>query len=305
MAERFRYQPEWEGPLSGRSFEKQTEDAINGLWEAIESGGGGGGGSGPSPSNDPPQAPGTASAGASTLYSRGDHVHPEQVDVGGNASTATKLKTPRAITLAGDVQGEAYFDGSRNIVIETTADVGTTVSPSDALPQAPGTASAGVSEEYSRGDHVHPEQVFPVDSALDGTSANPVRNSAIVTALAGKVGLTGDETVSGAKTFTQGPYGASAAVAEATIDLSTGVVFTKTVSANTTFTFTGVPAGAAATFSLILTNGGAYRITWPDSVRWSGGQPQLLTAGGVDVLTFITADGGVTWYGAGSLEDAL
>lgn len=28
----FQYTPEWQGPLSGRSFEKQTEDAINGLY---------------------------------------------------------------------------------------------------------------------------------------------------------------------------------------------------------------------------------------------------------------------------------
>ena len=27
----FQYQPQWQGPLPGRSFEKQTEDAINGL----------------------------------------------------------------------------------------------------------------------------------------------------------------------------------------------------------------------------------------------------------------------------------
>ena len=31
----FQYQPQWQGPLPGRSFEKQTEDAINGLWGAL------------------------------------------------------------------------------------------------------------------------------------------------------------------------------------------------------------------------------------------------------------------------------
>lgn len=29
----FQYAPQWQGPLPGRSFEKQTEDAINGVWE--------------------------------------------------------------------------------------------------------------------------------------------------------------------------------------------------------------------------------------------------------------------------------
>lgn len=75
MAETFRYKPEWEGPLSGRSFEKQTEDAINALWAAIESIGGG-----VSPSDALPQASGTASAGVSAEYSRGDHVHPKDPD---------------------------------------------------------------------------------------------------------------------------------------------------------------------------------------------------------------------------------
>ena len=28
----FQYAPHWQGALPGRSFEKQTEDAINGVW---------------------------------------------------------------------------------------------------------------------------------------------------------------------------------------------------------------------------------------------------------------------------------
>lgn len=28
----FQYAPQWQGPLSGRSFEKQTEDAINAVY---------------------------------------------------------------------------------------------------------------------------------------------------------------------------------------------------------------------------------------------------------------------------------
>ena len=32
----FKYQPQWQGPLSGRSFERQTEDAINGLQTSLE-----------------------------------------------------------------------------------------------------------------------------------------------------------------------------------------------------------------------------------------------------------------------------
>ena len=55
-----------------------------------------------------PQANGTASAGSSNTVSRGDHVHPLQTTVSGNAGTATKLQTARKI-------GNASFDGSADI----------------------------------------------------------------------------------------------------------------------------------------------------------------------------------------------
>ena len=32
----FKYQPQWQGPLSGRSFEKQTEDAINAILQRLD-----------------------------------------------------------------------------------------------------------------------------------------------------------------------------------------------------------------------------------------------------------------------------
>lgn len=116
--------------------------------------------------------------------------------------------------------------------------------------------------------------------------------------------LTGDESVSGAKTFAQGPYGTTAAVTANEINLANGTVFTKTISANTTFTITGVPTGSACSFSLILTNGGAYAVTWPASVKWTGGNVPTLTESGVDLLTFLTPNGGMTWYGVLSVGGA-
>lgn len=41
-------------------------------------------------------------------------------DISGNAYTATKLKTPRTITLSGDATGSANFDGSANINIDVS-----------------------------------------------------------------------------------------------------------------------------------------------------------------------------------------
>lgn len=113
---------------------------------------------------------------------------------------------------------------------------------------------------------------------------------------------TGAEAVSGAKTFAQGPYGTSSAVSAAALDLADGCVFTKTIAANTAFTITGAPSGKAATFNLVLTNGGSYTVTWPGSVKWTDGTAPDLTASGIDVLTFLTPDGGTTWYGTVALS---
>ena len=65
-----------------------------------------------------------------------------------------------------------------------------------------------------------------------------------------------------------------------------------------------VPQGKSTMFNLVLTNGGSKTITWPASVKWSAGAPPALTESGVDVLTFLTADGGTTWYGTLAVKGA-
>lgn len=119
---KFKYDPQWQGPLSGRSFERQTEDAINWLYGAMQEG------AATAPSDAIPKAPGTPSPGFSALYSRGDHVHPPQQNISGNAASADQLATARIIELTGDANGEAYFDGSANVRIETSIQNATTSS---------------------------------------------------------------------------------------------------------------------------------------------------------------------------------
>ena len=185
MADQFQYVPEWQGPLSGRSFEKQTQDVINVL-----------------------------------------------------------------------LQGQASLEAT-------------------ATPSQNGLMSAADK------------------SKLDGFPSV----SDLSTDLAGKVSLTGDESIAGAKTFAEGPYGTASAMDGEEIDLATGSVFTKTVTADADFTITGAPAGTAASFAFVLTDGGSYTVTWPASVLWAGGTAPVLTASGTDVLAFLTPDGGTTWYG--------
>jgi hypothetical protein len=88
------------------------------------------------------------------------------------------------------------------------------------------------------------------------------------------------------------------AIASNSIDLTAGNYFTKTISADITFSISGTPAtGTAAAFVLILTNAGAYTITWWSGVKWEGGVAPTLTSSGKDILGFFTIDGGTTWEG--------
>jgi hypothetical protein len=79
-----------------------------------------------------------------------------------------------------------------------------------------------------------------------------------------------------------------------------GSIKTVTLSANCTFTLTGATTGQATTLELVLTQDGtgARTVTWPTSVRWSGGTPALSTAAGaVDRIVLTSYTGGTTWLG--------
>lgn len=62
--------------------------------------------------DDNPKVAGTVTAGSSSRLSRGDHVHPAQTTITGNAGTATKLANARTLTIGNT---EKTFDGSANV----------------------------------------------------------------------------------------------------------------------------------------------------------------------------------------------
>jgi hypothetical protein len=83
-----------------------------------------------------------------------------------------------------------------------------------------------------------------------------------------------------------------------TFDCAVANYFTATVDQASTFTFSNPPAtGDAGGFRLVLTNGGAFAITFPAAVDWDGGTAPTLTAAGVDIIDFTTSDAGTIWYG--------
>lgn len=83
-----------------------------------------------------------------------------------------------------------------------------------------------------------------------------------------------------------------------TLDLSTGHTFSFTPSGATTVSFSNPPASGVATgFTVEVNNSaGGYAITWPSSVKWHLGTAPTATAS-KEVYTFITTDGGTTYYG--------
>lgn len=93
-------------------------------------------------------------------------------------------------------------------------------------------------------------------------------------------------------------------VAESAVDCSAGNFFTKTATGALTWTVTNVPASRAYSFLLELTNGGTGTQTWFSGIKWPGGTAPTLVASGVDVLGFITDDGGTTWRGVQLMKDS-
>lgn len=89
------------------------------------------------------------------------------------------------------------------------------------------------------------------------------------------------------------------------INLQSGNYISATVAGTTTFTFSNPLASPnACGFVLELTNGGSATVNWPLTVKWPTGSAPTLTSSGIDVLVFITDDGGTNWRGVASMLDS-
>lgn len=91
------------------------------------------------------------------------------------------------------------------------------------------------------------------------------------------------------------------AVSALDIDCSTGNYFTKTINANSTFTFSNVPSSRAYSFTLELTHTSG-TVTWPSSVKFNSDTAPTLTTGKTHLFMFVTDDGG-TRFRAAALVD--
>jgi hypothetical protein len=89
--------------------------------------------------------------------------------------------------------------------------------------------------------------------------------------------------------------GSVTAVSLLDIDCSAGNYFTKTISGNSTFTFSNVPSGAYGMIVEIENTSGT--ITWPAAVKFPNDTAPSLSTGKTHVFVFITDDSGSRWRG--------
>jgi hypothetical protein len=96
-------------------------------------------------------------------------------------------------------------------------------------------------------------------------------------------------------------YTYSGSTSSLDIDCREGNYFTRTISSNSTFTFSNVPAASgfnvAYSFTLELTHTSG-TVTWPASVKWPGNTAPSLTTGKTHLFMFVTDDAGSRWRGS-------
>lgn len=114
--------------------------------------------------------------------------------------------------------------------------------------------------------------------------------------ITGSLAASGATTLSGGLTQTGSTKQNVTAAAALNIDVTAGDFFTKSISANSTFTFSGATALMAQVFILDLTISSAAVPTWPVTVKWSLGVAPTL-GNGRHIVGFVTDDGGTTWVG--------
>jgi hypothetical protein len=100
---------------------------------------------------------------------------------------------------------------------------------------------------------------------------------------------------------TTGQYkGSVTAVSLLDIDCSQGNYFTKTISGNSTFTFSNVPSGAYGVMIEIENTSGT--ITWPAAVKFPNDTAPTLLTGKTHLFIFVTDDSGTRWRGVAAVN---
>jgi hypothetical protein len=157
-------------------------------------------------------------------------------------------------------------------------------------------------------------EIALVDLATNSVSADQIVDGAVTSAkIASSISITGLSTTrSNTIAVNANNYALGATSGNITINVAQSTYFSVNTTNSSTFFFEGAPDSSKATgFILEITSGGGNGVytftqTWPSEVKWPSGTAPTLTDGAanVDVLVFITDDGGTNWRGAASQLDS-
>lgn len=229
------------------------------------------------------------------------------------AISLTKLDTgalPSGIT----VNSSNIVDGSIvNADISASAAIGLSKLESGALPAGITITSTNITngtivdEDISTGAAIQDTKLGTISTAgkvnggaiISGTisGSTAVNTSGNIATTGGmavgqsSIAANTDFDLNGA--FAQTPQ----AIAALDIDCSLGNYFTKTINANSTFTFSNVPTSRAYSFILELTHTSG-TVGWPAAVKWPDDTAPTLTTGRTHLFVFVTDDSGSRWRGA-------
>ena len=139
---------------------------------------------GASPSGTAPVMDGTAAAGVSAAYSRGDHVHPSDTSryaatnpsgfqTAAQVSASISAAAYSLPTASTTVLGGVKVDGSTITISGSVISSTGGAAPSLTVPVMDGTAAIGISTTYARGDHVHPTDASRAPLASPVFSGTP------------------------------------------------------------------------------------------------------------------------------------
>lgn len=197
---------------------------------------------------------------------------------------------------------------SGHLLVGNSSNVATGVSPTGDVTITNAGVTAIASGVIVDAD-INASAEIAVSKLADGTARQLLQTDAAGTGvewtsnvdLPGTLDVTGvatfDSTADFAKNITQ----TVTSVAATAIDCSLGNYFTKTISANTTFTFTNIPSSRAYSFTLELTHTSG-TVTWPTEVKWPSDTAPTLATGKTHLFMFVTDDGGTRWRGAALID---
>ena len=244
-----------------------------------------------------------ANTRASSAQTAAESAYSNAIAYSGNAALAYANAIATASADATTKAGTAYSNAIANASADATTKAGTAYS--NAISDAATDATTKAGTAYSNAI------AYSGNAAL--AYANAVAYAASNTYVNDTFAAKASPTFTGTAQFSNAIITNSGAThnvlgsgsGSRTIDLSLGNYVSATVAGSTTWTFSNpFTSPTAVVFILELTNGGSAVLTWPAAVKWPNGTAPTLTASGIDLLSFITDDGGTTWRGVLSIRNS-